>query len=76
MSAKKNSRPIIWLSVREAAAVFRRHPATIRKWAARGDLSVRRTPSGRMQIKGCIKDGETEVFVNSRLMWTLNRMWR
>lgn len=70
MSDKKNSRPIIWLTATEAARAVGRHPSTVRTWAAAGDLTVRREAGG-MKIKGCIVDGEPEVFVSQGLNWML-----
>lgn len=40
-----------WVSLREAAQILGVHPATVRNWADRGDLSMRRTPGGHRRFK-------------------------
>jgi hypothetical protein len=70
---KKKPKTTTWLTVQQAAYVLGVHPATVRKWAAMGDLIKRLVPGERaMQIKGNITDnGEHEVVVSPYLSWKL-----
>jgi excisionase family DNA binding protein len=40
-----------WVSLREAADILGVHPATIRNWADKGDLPMRRTPGGHRRFR-------------------------
>ncbi|MFC1959688.1 helix-turn-helix domain-containing protein [Chloroflexota bacterium] len=40
-----------WVSLSEAAQILGVHPATVRNWADRGDLPMRRTPGGHRRFK-------------------------
>jgi len=40
-----------WISLRHAAEILGVHPATVRNWADRGDLSSRRTPGGHRRFR-------------------------
>lgn len=48
--AKEKKQPE-WVSLRDAAAILGVHPATVRNWADRGDLSSRRTPGGHRRFR-------------------------
>lgn len=48
--AKEKKQPE-WISLRDAAAILGVHPATVRNWADRGDLSSRRTPGGHRRFR-------------------------
>ena len=48
--AKEKQQPE-WVSLREAATILGVHPATVRNWADRGDLSSRRTPGGHRRFR-------------------------
>ncbi len=39
-----------WVSLRRAAEILGVHPATVRNWADRGDISSRRTPGGHRRF--------------------------
>jgi excisionase family DNA binding protein len=40
-----------WVSLRDAAEMLGVHPATVRNWADRGDLPMRRTPGGHRRFR-------------------------
>ncbi len=40
-----------WITLSEAAAILGVHPATVRNWADRGELQVRRTPGGHRRFR-------------------------
>ncbi len=40
-----------WVSLREAADILGVHPATIRNWADKGELPMRRTPGGHRRFR-------------------------
>jgi excisionase family DNA binding protein len=40
-----------WISLRHAAEILGVHPATVRNWADRGDLTSRRTPGGHRRFR-------------------------
>jgi len=40
-----------WVSLRQAADMLGVHPATVRNWADKGDLPMRRTPGGHRRFR-------------------------
>lgn len=40
-----------WVSLRKAAEILGVHPATVRNWADKGELSSRRTPGGHRRFR-------------------------
>lgn len=42
--------PSDWVSLREAADILGVHPATVRNWADKGELPMRRTPGGHRRF--------------------------
>ncbi|TVR23979.1 MAG: helix-turn-helix domain-containing protein [Anaerolineaceae bacterium] len=40
-----------WVSLRKAAEILGVHPATVRNWADRGELTSRRTPGGHRRFR-------------------------
>lgn len=40
-----------WVSLRQAADILGVHPATVRNWADKGDLTSRRTPGGHRRFR-------------------------
>ncbi|MBN2472571.1 MAG: helix-turn-helix domain-containing protein, partial [Anaerolineae bacterium] len=40
-----------WVSLRDAADILGVHPATIRNWADKGELPMRRTPGGHRRFR-------------------------
>lgn len=47
----KESQHNEWVSLRQAADLLGVHPATVRNWADRGDLPMRRTPGGHRRFR-------------------------
>lgn len=67
-----------WVSLRKAADILGVHPATVRNWADRGELTARRTPGGHRrfnreellryaQSQGELQPMEVQVIIQNAL---------
>jgi excisionase family DNA binding protein len=74
-----------WVSLRQAADLLGVHPATVRNWADRGEISARRTPGGhrrfrksdliqRAEQQGELQPLEVQVIIQNALGQTRMQM--
>jgi excisionase family DNA binding protein len=67
-----------WISLRQAAEILGVHPATVRNWADKGELTSRRTPGGHRRFRKAellqyahsqseIQPGEVQVIIQNAL---------